>query len=96
MKKILVGLTLCAGALLAADGAAIYGKCASCHGPDGKNVAVSGIAINGGAADAIAKKLHGYKDGSFGGAKKAMMLPQLASLSDDDIQAVSAYIAGLK
>lgn len=96
MTKILAGLTLCAAALLAADGAAIYGKCASCHGKDGKNAAVAGVAIAGEAADAVAKKLHGYKDGSFGGAKKAMMTPQVANLSEDDIKAVSAYIAGLK
>lgn len=96
MKKILVGLTLSAAALLAADGAAVYGKCASCHGKDGKNAALSGVAIGGEAAAAVEKKLHGYKDGSFGGAKKAMMTPQVAKLSDDEIKAVSEYIAGLK
>jgi len=96
MKKILLGVSLSAAVLLASDGAAIYAKCGACHGKDGKNAAVSGIAIGGEAADAVAKKLHGYKDGSFGGAKKAMMTPQVASLSDDDIKAVSEYIAGLK
>ena len=96
MKKIVLGLTLTAGMLMASDGAALYGKCAACHGKDGKNAAVSGVAIGGEAADAVAKKLHGYKDGSFGGAKKAMMAPQVASLSDDDIKALADYIAGLK
>lgn len=96
MTKILLGMALSAAALLASDGAAIYGKCAACHGKDGKNAAVSGIAIAGESADAVAKKLHGYKDGSFGGAKKAMMTPQVATLSDDDIKAVAAYVAGLK
>lgn len=94
MTKILAGLTLCAAALFAADGAAIYGKCAACHGKDGKNTAISGVALSGDAAS-IEKKLHGYKDGSFGGAKKAMMAPQAASLSDADIKAVAAHIAGL-
>jgi cytochrome c len=96
MKKILLGISLSAAVLMAADGAAMYGKCAACHGKDGKNVAISGIAIGGEAADVIAKKLHGYKDGSFGGAKKAMMGPQVATLTDDDIKALSEYIAGLK
>lgn len=96
MKKILAGLTLCAAALLASDGAAIYGKCASCHGKDGKNAAVAGMAIGGEAAADVEKKLKGYKDGSFGGAKKAMMTPQVANLSDADIKAVAAHIAGLK
>lgn len=96
MTKILAGLTLCAAALLASDGAAIYGKCASCHGKDGKNAAVSGQVLAGDSADSVAKKLQGYKDGTFGGAKKAMMTPQVANLSADDIKAVSAYIAGMK
>lgn len=96
MKKMVLGLSLTAAALFAADGAAVYAKCAACHGKDGKNAAISGLAIGGEAADTVAKKLHGYKDGSFGGAKKAMMTPQVAALSEDDIKAVSAYIAGLK
>ena len=40
--------------------------------------------------------LHGYKDGSYGGPMKGLMKGQVASLSDADIKAVSAYIAGLK
>ncbi len=95
MKKLVLGLSITAAALFAADGAAIYGKCAACHGKDGKNTAISGVALSGDAAS-IEKKLHGYKDGSFGGAKKAMMVGQVANLSDADIKAVSAHIAGLK
>lgn len=95
MKKIILGVAIAAATLFAADGAAVYGKCASCHGKDGKNAAISGIALSGDAAS-IETKLNGYKDGSFGGAKKAMMTPQVAALSADDIKAVSEYIAGLK
>lgn len=95
MTKLVLGLSLTAAALFAADGAAIYGKCAACHGKDGKNTAISGVVLSGDAAS-IEKKLNGYKDGSFGGAKKAMMVGQVASLSADDIKAVSAHIAGLK
>lgn len=95
MKKIILGVAIAAATLFAADGATIYGKCAGCHGKDGKNAAISGVALSGDAAS-IEKKLSGYKDGSFGGAKKGMMAPQVAALSADDIKAVSEYIAGLK
>ncbi|MDD5156665.1 c-type cytochrome [Sulfurimonas sp.] len=95
MKKIILGVAVAAATLFAADGAAIYAKCGSCHGKDGKNTAISGVALSGDAAS-IEKKLNGYKDGSFGGAKKGMMAPQVASLSADDVKAVSEYIAGLK
>lgn len=95
MKKILLAMALSAAALLASDGAALYGKCAGCHGKDGKNAAMSGVAISGQSADTLATKLNGYKSGSFGGAKKGMMTPAVAALSDDDIKALATYISSL-
>jgi cytochrome c len=80
--------------LMAADGAALYAKCSGCHG-DGKNAAMSGVVVGGQKADALATKLTGYKNGTFGGAKKGMMTPAVASLSDADIKAVAAYMAAL-
>lgn len=47
-------------------------------------------------ADEIAKMLEGYKAGTFGGPMKGIMKGQVATYSDADIKAVSAYIAGLK
>ena len=95
MKKVILTVAACAMAAFAADGAAVYGKCKSCHGADGKNTAISGKSLAGQSADAIAKKLHDYQAGN-GGAKKGMMIPNAKSLSADDVKAVSAYIAGLK
>lgn len=95
MKKVLLAMALSAATLMAADGAALYAKCSGCHGKDGKNAAMSGVVVGGQKADALATKLTGYKNGTFGGAKKGMMTPAVASLSDADIKAVAAYMAAL-
>ena len=36
--------------------------------------------------------LHGYKDGSYGGAQKMLMKGQVMSLSDAQIKEIAAYI----
>ncbi|MGV6816835.1 MAG: c-type cytochrome [Thiotrichales bacterium] len=79
-----------------ADGAAKFGVCAGCHGQKGemKALGVSPV-IAGESKEDIAKKLHGYKDGSYGGAMKSVMAGQVASLSDADIEELATYISGL-
>ena len=52
--------------------------------------------IAGWDAEKVEKALHGYKDGSYGGAMKGVMKGQVAGLSDADIKALAAYISGLK
>jgi len=97
MKTLLMilGITAILGA---ADGAALFKKCAACHGIKGEKPALgkSGI-IAGRDAASITKDLKGYKAGTTN--KKgmgALMKGQIASYSDTDIDAVAAYIAGLK
>jgi len=97
MKKVLLAL-LVAGvsSLVAADGAAVYKKCISCHGADGKTKALGkSEVIAGWAADKQIAALKGYKDGSYGGPMKALMKGQVANLSDAEIEVVSKYIEGL-
>ena len=97
MKKVLLTVAACAVASFAADGAAIFNsKCVSCHGKDGKMTAIPGVAIAGQSAGDVEKKLKGYQDGSFGGAKKGMMAPNAKALADADMKAVATYIASLK
>lgn len=96
MKKLAVVLSLAltlsfAAAASAADGKALYAKCAGCHGADGSKTAMS-KPLKGMGADAVAKALEGYKAKKFGGAKKAVMEGQAASLSADDIKALAAYV----
>ena len=64
--------------------------CAACHGKDFEKVAMgkSKVVKDMSKAD-IAKALAGYKDGSYGGAMKAIMKGQVAKLSEDDIKAIS-------
>ena len=99
MKKIALAM-LFAGttSLLMADGAALFAKCAGCHGKDGKTKALGkSDPIAGMAVDALVKDLEGYKAGTtnkhgMGGVMKG----QVASYSADDIKAVATYINGLK
>ncbi len=97
MKTLLMilGITAILGA---ADGAALYKKCAACHGSNGEKPALGKSAVIGGVdAATIAADLKGYKAGTLN--KKgmgALMKGQVAAYSDADIEAVSAYLAGLK
>ncbi len=98
MKKIVLSLLVAGAALMAADGAALYKKCAACHGANAEKAALgkSGI-IQGRDAASIVADLKGYKAGTTN--KKgmgALMKGQVATYSDEDIAAVAAYISGLK
>jgi len=98
MKKLAIVLTLAlatafaASTALAADGKALYAKCAGCHGADGTKTAQS-KALKGMSADALTKALEGYKAKKFGGPKKAVMEGQTAALSADDIKALATYVS---
>ncbi|QAR32600.1 c-type cytochrome [Geovibrio thiophilus] len=83
-------------AFAASDGAALYNKCKACHGADGSKVpAGAKTAVKGQSAADLEKKLTGYKDGSFGGEKKATMQRMAANLSPEDIKALAQYMSGL-
>jgi cytochrome c553 len=98
MKKVAIAMLFAGSTLLMADGAALYAKCAGCHGKDGKTKALGkSDPIAGLAADVLVKDLEGYKAGTtnkhgMGGVMKG----QVATYSADDIKAVAAYINGLK
>ena len=98
MKKIVLSLLVASVGLMAADGAALYKKCAACHGAKGEKAALGKSAVIGGIdAATIAADLKGYKAGTTN--KKgmgALMKGQVAAYDDAQIEAVSAYISGLK
>jgi len=78
-------------------GKALFAKCAGCHGADGKTHAMGKSAIIAGqpAAD-LETKIHAYKAGTRNEAGMGMVMKgQVASLSDDDIKAIAAYISSL-
>ncbi len=96
MKKILLMLITMSTMMLAADGAVLYKKCASCHGALGEKKALGkSKVINELSKEALVTSLNGYKDGSYGGSMKALMKGQVSNLSKDDIETLSTYISSL-
>ncbi|MEA2110898.1 MAG: c-type cytochrome [Campylobacterota bacterium] len=94
MKKIALSLLVASVGLMAADGAALYKKCAACHGAKGEKKALGKSAVITGV-DTLAD-LKGYKAGTTNKAGMgALMKGQVASYSDADLEAVAAYIKGL-
>ena len=97
MKKIILGLTLVSTMMLAADGAALYSKCAGCHGNQGEKKALGkSKVINEMNKEDLVTALNGYKDGSYGGAMKGLMKGQVAKLSNDDVEALALHITTMK
>ena len=99
MKKVTLALMLAgAASLVMADGAALYKKCAGCHGAKGEKKALGKSAVIGGMDVAtLVEDLKEYKAGKRNAHGMGMMMKsQVKSLSDADIQALAEYIHGLK
>lgn len=91
-KTLLIYIALCSS-LLYADGSVAYKKCSSCHGINGEKVALGKSKILKDMTKAeIASALNGYKDGSYGGASKAIMTAQVKDLNTNDIKEISELI----
>ncbi|MEA3522803.1 MAG: c-type cytochrome [Campylobacterota bacterium] len=92
MKTVIAILTLSV-LLGAADGAALYKKCAACHGSTGEKVALGkSKVIKDMSKDEFVAAIKGYQDGSYGGAMKALMKGQVATLSEADTNAIAEHI----
>jgi len=97
MKKIAIAL-LFAGVstLMASDGAALYKKCAGCHGAKGEKKALGKSKVVSAMSQAdLVTAMKGYKDGSYGGPMKGLMKGQVAALDDAKIEALATYMSGL-
>lgn len=81
-----------------AAGAALFAKCAGCHGKDGKTKALGKSAlIVGQDVATLTESLKGYKAGTRNvNGMGTLMKGQVGSMSDSDIEAVAAYISTLK
>jgi len=97
MKTLLalLGLTLM---LNAADGSALFQKCAVCHGQKGEKQALGkSEVIAGWKSDKTLDALKGYKEGTRNTkGMGALMKGQTATLGDADMKVLSQYIATLK
>jgi len=98
MKTIILGLAVLGSlTMLAADGASLYKKCASCHGKNAEKKALGKSAvIKGWEAKKAVDALNGYKAGTYGGAMKGLMKGQVASLNDEQIESIAKYIEAKK
>jgi len=93
MKKTLLMAMMLGLTLNAADGAALFKKCAACHGPAGEKQALGkSKVINTMTPEQIESALNGYRSGTYGGAMKALMKGQAAALNEEDIKTIAAYI----
>lgn len=93
MKTLLMilGITAILGA---SEGAALFKKCAACHGVDGEKKALGkSKVIKELDKEQIVTAINGYQDGSYGGPMKALMKGQVAGLNKEDINTLAEYIS---
>ena len=100
ISKMVKGLVL-VGAILASSSAManadLFKKCAGCHGVHGERKALGkSKVIHNLSADEIKTALHGYKNGTYGGAMKGIMKGQVRTLDDAQIDSLATYISSLK
>jgi len=104
LSRVVIGslLILAWPAAHAADGQKIFTQgganpaamaCLGCHGPDGKGLAAAGFPrLAGLPAGYLSKQLHDWRNGS---RQQPVMTPLAKALGEDEIEAVSHYLAGL-
>lgn len=101
MKKAIVLTVLlltafCGWQLAHADQTAdLYKKrCASCHGQTGERPGMKGgEVIKGMPGPELKKRLEGYRDGTYGGKRKAMMSRIVKRLSQEEIDNLAKLIS---
>ena len=101
MKKMLIVLSVSVClfsfnvGFAAEDGASLYKThCQSCHGADGSK-GPGNAGIKGRSSADMLKVLVGYKDGSYGGARKQVMVDIVKPLSDEQLKIISGFTATL-
>ena len=98
MKRATMLLCVCvalvfglSATVYSADGAALYKRCASCHGADG---AKPPHVLRGQTSADLLSKMKGYIEGTFGGQQKAVMSSMLKGFSPEELQTLADHIAG--
>ncbi|TLD97700.1 c-type cytochrome [Helicobacter jaachi] len=81
------------------DASVLYSKCASCHGKDGKSIApgsVGNVLLASLNKQQVIESLKGFRARTLSrGGNSVIMYMQAKNLSDDDIEALAAYIDAL-
>jgi cbb3-type cytochrome c oxidase subunit III len=68
--------------------------CAGCHSPDGAGIPAQFPRLGGQHADYVASQMNNFRAGTR--ANGPMMMTIAAKMSDQEIKAVSDYVAGLR
>lgn len=77
-------------------GAELFVKCAACHGQKAEKKALgTSQIIKGWEAEKVITSLKGYKNKTYGGNMKTIMIGQVSTLSDEDIEALAQHISSL-
>lgn len=77
-----------------AGGKSLYLKCAGCHGQNGEMKALGkSQIIKGWDKQQVLDSLVGYKEGTYGAAMKGVMIAQVSSLTNEELEVLSEYIA---
>lgn len=93
MKKVISSIAVVTLLGVSAYATQLYSKCAACHGEKGEKVSLEkSLVIKDMSKEAFVSAIKGYKDGSYGREMKAMMKPQVLSLTDAQIEEIAAYI----
>ncbi len=87
----LMYMTVYADQNLVEQGRKVYLQCVKCHGPDGKTGLGKPLADQ--TREELIRKIRAYRAGQImGSTNAALMTFKARSLSDADIEAVTAYI----
>jgi len=92
MKKMVLAI-LVAGSFTAAFANYNMATCKGCHGQEFQLKAMGqSLIVKDMTKDEIIASLKGYQDGSYGRNMAAVMKPQVAKLSDSDIEEIADEI----
>ncbi len=91
MKKMVMSI-VALGAATALMAAVNGQACAGCHGADWTKTAMGNKNVAEMSKADIAAALKGYKAGTYGAAKKALMVGQVSKYSDEDLDAFAQTI----
>jgi cytochrome c553 len=70
--------------------------CIACHGPKGNGTSLSGFPdISGQHSDYIATQLKAFRSGERANSLNGMMADIAKRMTDEDIEVISSYVAGL-
>jgi cytochrome c553 len=70
--------------------------CIACHGPRGNGTSLSGFPdISGQHSDYIASQLKAFRSGDRANSLNGMMADIAKRMTDEDIEVISSYVAGL-